>query len=559
MMTFNASSAAAFARQQPVASCARLETKSDTPDGSAIQLQPLDGLAATLVAVAPAGRAQALADAITQCLDGNTLRLTRLDAEWKPTVCQWPAEAWTRLDGLAGEGGIVRVDLPCADECEEVATLAARLALLPSLEVLHLAVPRFGSDIDLSALHALQRPLSLQLYCLRAGPWRVTVPQDTQLRALGEGTRRHHPLKPTVSYVDRHGQPTGKAHALPGIPYLAKPPASIVDACQGDTKAARQVALGLNTNGRAQFDGKGASSTDDLEARTIWCRHIAWQVGAEWRERRALQRAGERVTMSYEPYATPKALKAHVKPETQARYQRDLAREAVALFTDYGFGQALEAQFDGLPPGQERIFLLVTFNHAMTLEVRRKGGHCIVTCYDPNVSTVPIKLLVTDASQLSRLTLGDLLGSRHRDYVKHGQFVAGALYACGPDSARDSALCRLYDFTGEVIGSGEGLYWLMHCGATGDIDRSVQGIVASQRPTDTAFLMDQLSACHQGFSGLMDALAHKQHGTVDAYVQAIRRHALPILGEAGVAQLLKDIPPPEDPPPGGKDATGAAK
>lgn len=545
MMTVHGSAAASFARLQQAAAPARPETKSGTPDAPALQAASGEALAAAVAGagLVPAGRAQALADALTGCLDGNALRLTRLGAEWRALACYLPPAAWTLLDGLAGEGGIKSVDVPQAQHGDDLASLAEGLAVLPSLDVLDLPVPRYGAGIDLSGLHPRQRPLALRLHCVRADAWQVTVPAGCRVQAVGSTARQHHLLKPMVSYVDPHGQPTGESHALPGVPYLAKPPASVVEVCQGDTKAARRKALALCTNGLAQFDGKGVQGATHADDRTIWCRHIAWQVGADWRVRRGLQQIGMPAAMSYEAYATPEALRAHVQPQTEAAYQRDFAREAVAVFTDRRFGEALQAQFDALSPGQDRIFLLVTLGHAMTLELRRKGRHCIVTFYDPNVSTLPLKLLVSDPSQLGAFSLRDLFGPGYDRYVPLAAFVTGALFATGSDSERGSGPCRLHGFSQEVIGSREGLFWLLHCGATGDIYRSVEAIVAIDGGKDIALLLARLSTLYEGFSGVRDARARKRQDTLDAYVQAIRRHALALVGEEGVAQLLKDAQP----------------
>lgn len=553
MMTVHGSAAAAFACLQPGASSARPETKSDTPDAPVLQPASRKALAAAVAGLVPDERAQALADALAACLDGNTLRLTQLDAEWHRLVCYLPPEAWALLDGLAGEGGIIRLDVPQAVHSDELELLAQGLAVLPSLAILDLPVPRSGCVIDLSALHARPQPLALRLHCLRVDAWRITVPQDCRVRALGPLVRQQHLLKPRVSYVDRHGQPTGESHALPGVLYLAKPPEWVVEACKGDQKAARRQALTLNTNGRVQFEGKGVPTTADPADRTIWCRHIAWQVGEDWRVRRGLQQVGMPAKMSYEPYSTPDALGAHVGPDTQAAYERDLGREAVAVFTDHGFGEALQAQFDTLSPGQERIFLLVTMKHAMTLELRRKGRHCIVTRYDPNVSTLPLKLLVSDSSHLRTFTLRDLLGTGYGDYVPLSAFVPGAMFASGPDSERASGPCSLHGFSGEVMGSREGLYWLLRSGATGDIDRSVEAIVASADAKDLPLLLARLSTWNEGYSGLVDALFWKREDTVDAYIQALQRHALPLVGEEGVAQLLKALTP------GGLDTSAPSK
>lgn len=543
MMTVHGSAAAAFALAQQAASRARPETKSDTPDAPAVQPVSRQGLAAAVAALVTPERTQALADALADCLDGNALRLSRLDAPWRRLVCDLPPAAWTLLDGLAGEGGIRSVEVPQADRGDDLASLAAGLAVLPGLQVLDLPVPRSGAGIDLSGLHACPRPLLLRLHCVRADAWRVTVPTGCRVHAIGAMARQHHLLKPRVSYVDSQGQATGESHALPGVPYLAKPPPSIVEACQGDTKAARRKALALCTNGRAQFEGKGVQAAAYPDDRTIWCRHIAWQVGDEWRERRGLQQIGMPAAMSYEAYATPEALSAHVKAPTQKGYQRDLAREAVAVFTNRGFGHALQAQFDTLPANQDRVFLLVTLHHVMALELRRKAGNCILTCYDPNVSTVPLKLLVSDPAQLKAFSLHDLLERRHGLYVPLSAFVAGALFASGSDSERGSGPCRLHGLSEDVMASREGLFWLMHSGATGDIDRSVQAIVAGTGGKDTALLMARLSTIHEGCSGVLDALARDRQATLDAYVQAIRRHALPVIGQEGVAYLLQDVPP----------------
>lgn len=549
MMSFHGSAAAAFfARLQQGASSHRPETKSDTPDAPTLPSQPpLQGLADVVATLVPAGQAQGLADALADCLDGHTLRLTRLDARWSRVVCSLPPAAWTLLDGLAGEGGIRRVDVPQADHADDLASLAQGLAVLPSLDILDLPVPRYGRGLDLSALHASRRPLALRLHCVRADTWQVTVPQGCQVQAVGVLARQHHLLKPTVSYVDSLGQPTGESHALPGVPYLAKPPSWIVDACQGDTKAARKVALGLSTNGSARFeskvDGKGVQTAAEPGDRTIWCRHIASKVGEDWRVRRGLQQVGMPAKMSYDPYSTPEALRAHVGPETQDSYHRDLAREAVAVFTDLGLGEALQAQFEALSPGQERIFLLVTLSHVLTLELRRKGGNCILTLYDPNVSTLPLKLLVSDPSQLRAFSLRDLLTTRYANYVPLVAFVTGALFACGAGSERGSEPCRLHGMSEEVIASREGLFWLLHGGAVGDIDRSVQAIVASHGDRDIPMLVARLSTLYEGYSGVADAMSRQRKATVKAYVDAILRHALPVVGMEGVEILLRDTQP----------------
>ncbi len=556
MMTVHGSAAAAYACLQPGATAARRETKSDTPDGPLQPSAAREALAAAVAGLVPDGRAQPLADALAACLEGNALCFTRLDAQWHGLVCYLPTEAWSLLDGLAGEGGIVRVAVPQAVHSDELELLAQGLAVLPALAHLDLPVPRSGGAIDLSAMHARQQPLVLRLHCVRPDGWRITVPQDCRVQATGPVARQAHLLKPKVAYVDRQGQPTGESHALPGVPYLAKPPESVVEACQGDAKAARRMALGINTNGRAQFDGKGGLSGDAPADRTIWCRHIAWKVGEDWRVRRGLQQVGMPATMSYEPYSTPGALAAHVEPEVQAAYDRDFGREAAAVFTDRGFGEALQVQFDTLAPGQERIFLLATMQHAMTLELRRKGRHCIVTQYDPNVSTVPLKLLVSDPSDLRAFALGDLLGPRYQDYVPLAAFVPAALFASGGASERASGPCRLHGFTPDVLASREGLYWLLRSGAATDIDRAVQAIVAIAEGKDNALLMARLSARYEGYSGLVDALFWRRRETVDAYIQAIQRHALPVIGEAGVAYLLEDIPRQAGVTLGRKDGEG---
>jgi len=539
MMSVHGSAAAAFACLQPGGSGARPETKSDTPDAPPLLPLSRQGLACAVAGLAPAGRAQALADALADCLDGNALCLSRLGPPWSRLACDLPPAAWTVLDGLAGEGGIARVVLPQADRDDDLEGLAAGLAVLPSLDILDLPVPRYGLGIDLSALRASLRPLAVRLHCVRAAAWQVTVPQGCRVVAFGSAARQHLLFKPRVSYVDSRGQATGESHALPGVPYMAKPPASIVDTCKGDAKAARLQALALCTNGRAQFDGPGEATVADPGDRTIWCRHIACQVGEDWRVRRGLQQVGMPAAMSYEPYASAEALRAHVKPATQALYDRDIAREAVAVFTDRGFGEALQAQCEALSPGQDRVFMLDLLDHAMALELRRKGRHCIVTCYDPNISTLPLKLLVSEPSQLAAFSLRDFVGSAFPSYVPLAAFVTGALFAAGSDSERGAQPCRLHGFSEDVIGSREGLFWLLHCGATGAIDRSVEAIVAGSRHEDTALLLARLSTLNARYSGMFDALNRKRQDTADAYVQAILRHALPVLGAESAALLLQ--------------------
>jgi hypothetical protein len=103
------------------------------------------------------------------------------------------------------------------------------------------------------------------------------------------------------------------------------------------------------------------------------------------------------------------------------------------------------------------------------------------------------------------------------------------------------------------MGSREGLYWLLRSGATGDIDRSVEAIVASADAKDLPLLLARLSTWNEGYSGLVDALFWKREDTVDAYIQALQRHALPLVGEEGVAQLLKALTP------GGLDTSAPSK
>lgn len=540
-MSVHGSAAAAFARLQQVSSSAVPETKSSTPDGLPADEASVEALAAAVSELVPSGREHDFAQALVACMTGGELRLQGLEPAWRPLAYALTPAAWALLDRMAGEGGIVRVGLAQAGRSEDIPGLARGLAMLPGLTHLDLPVPRCGPAIDLSSLHASGRPHVLRLHCVRADAWRVTVPAGCRVHASGPVARQLHLLKPTVSYINAAGQPTGERHALSGVPYLGKPPASIVAASSGDQKAARRLALEINTNGTTQFDDEGVAPTESAEARTIWCRHIAWKVGDDWQERRALQKSGAPAKMSYEPYVTPQALRAHVKRDTEVNLGRDLSLEPVALFTDTGWGQALQAQFDSLPPGQARAYLLVTLSHAMTLEVQRKGGNCIVTCYDPNVSTLPVKLLVCDPSHLRGVTLAQLLACWHPRYVPSGTRVSGALFALGGANPPSGEPGRLYGFDDEVLASREGLYWLVSRGVAGAIERSVEAIVAAHRDKPHSLLRVRLSTAHEGFNGLLDAVNQQRTSAAAAYIDAVLRHALPVLGVDATSELLAGL------------------
>lgn len=539
MMNVSGSAAQAFAASPLVSRSQRAESKSDTPDATSSHETATGSLAALVAGLVPAGREEALASALIACLNGSTLQLTRLDPSLRPLAFALPPAAWTLLDGLAGQG-IAWVEVPQPARSEDIPVLARGLAVLPWLCVLELPVPRSGQAVDLSALHATGRPQDLRLGYLRAEAWQVTVPAGCQVQASGPALRTHHLFKPVVTYVDTCGQPTGERHALAGIPYRAKPAASIVRAAEGDLQSARLRALALNTNGKARFEADATVPADDLYHRTIWCRHMAWQVGRDWQARRGLQQVGMPVSMSYEPYASPEALRAHVSRESDAQYDQLRRRGASDLFTANAFGEALQAHFDTLPPGGERVFMLTTCLHAMTMELRRKGRHGILTFYDPNISTLPLKLLVTQPSELRRLSLRDLLAGSYRDYVPAVALVAGSLFDLEPEGKHPRAPARLHGFDDSLLASSEGLHWLLAYGASGDIERAVQRIVAASG--DSPYLvLAKACAYLESRSGLVQAISWQLNAAADALVDALLRHALPVLGIDLTARALMPL------------------
>lgn len=473
-----------------------------------------------------------LADALLACLGGSTLQLRRLDPAWLTHLPAIGPAAWCVLDTQA-PGGISAVDLPAVAEDGHLSRLALGLAELPALRSIDLSVPRAGRAIDLSCLHALRGPLSLHLDCHRADGWQVTVPTGCRIDVRGAAMRQLHAAKPVVRYVDGQGRPTGEHHALEGIAYWGKPPASIVAACGGDLDLAHARAKAVNLNGKARFDGEAPLTSGDQPQRKIVCRHITLQVLTDWQLCSGWRRIGREAKASYEPYTRVESLQQHVPARTEGAGQRLMRRPATAVFRDRAFGQVLQAQLAQIEPDGERRFMLHTQCHAMALALRRTHGRCVVTLHDPNVSALPLKLVATPA-QLEGILLRDLLARSYPAYLPPGAGDTAVLRAFGPPQGGG---VQVHGFDDAFLASGAGLHWLLSAGATDPIERSVRRMV-QDCAGDPRVLTERLSAQVLGYSGLNNAVALGYAATAEALVAAVLTHAAPHLDVESLAAVL---------------------
>ena len=185
--------------------------------------------------------------------------------------------------------------------------------------------------------------------------------------------------------------------------------------------------------GRSEPDGKYAEKMFEERSRVnlntqvtfqdsaerIVCRHLAVAHVMHMLEHRRLPTAPDgktRQRLDYKAFSTPASLQAAMPKDLETRYQ-DFTRHSkdnhlVAVPRWDGF---LRGQFRGMTPGQHQQFLVLSYNHAMHLELQvkpREGDvgdtDWVVAFYDPNC-TATHQRTVLDPHHDRPCTLASLL------------------------------------------------------------------------------------------------------------------------------------------------------
>lgn len=337
-----------------------------------------------------------LAEGMLGCLNPPELDFTALSNFDAKLLATFPPEMWAMLRRLAlaqCKCEITSVTLSAALSTELVLsahqTLVEGLRQLPGLAHLTVVDPPAGS-IDLRELNVVSACLAkIQIRC-PAGPrkWELYVPQSTVVFATANSMATE---KSTVHYYDANGQ-CGEPRTLGGI----------VHAHQAGDGAIR-----LNGVARlGQVEG-------DADEHMIWCRHLA----IHWLRMRQENRSTDE-PFDYGPFETREGISATMKPDTEADVDRIHVAGVEALFEADHFGKFLAQQFGRMQIGETRQLLVETPNHVLAVELRKKAAEgangiagpveYVVNLYDPNLTALHERLVVSDLDLLREKGLGAL-------------------------------------------------------------------------------------------------------------------------------------------------------
>lgn len=326
--------------------------------------------------------------ALRKCLDGGRLTAGTLEARFHWIVYGLPVEEWLELNALSRKlagTDLIRVELPAPPHAWALRDVVPGLNALPALQHLEVPIPDGVTQLDLRGLVRRRPALEVTLRLNRDLPTEVLATAGTHLHASGAATLMPCNAVPQVIYHATDGSPTGVTAALCGVAHQRP----IV---QGKPVAA------VNLNGMARF-GRDDALDADYRSATIVCRHLAMH----WLGASASGMAAVR---------TPASVARHVPAWTETRFRllTYAPRRADTLCAEDAFGKALERIFlDMAATGHaRRAFLLTSRGHAMGLKLHidpapEDTGHpsnWTVICYDPNVTTHELELIVHEPAAL---------------------------------------------------------------------------------------------------------------------------------------------------------------
>lgn len=341
--------------------------------------------------------------ALLKCLDGGRLAAGAMEARFGWIVYALPVQEWQELNELSRKVAgtdLTRIELPAPPDGWTLDDVIPGLNALPALQRLEVLLPDPRAQLDLRGLVPRRPALEVTLRFEHSLPIDVLATAGTRIHAAGGATLIPRNGGPQVAYHAPDGTPTGVTTPLCGIAHQRP----IVRGASVEP---------VSLNGKARFGADDALDADYRDG-TIVCRHLAMH----WLDAPASRMAGVRTRADVSRHV-PAWTELRVKELTYA------PRRADTLCAEDAFGQALERHFlDMAAAGHaRRAFMLSSRSHAMGLKLHIDPAHedtgrpsnWRVICFDPNVTTHELELLVHEPAALRDCSFALVAPHLHRD------------------------------------------------------------------------------------------------------------------------------------------------